>query len=462
MKKYIITVIAVTMALAIPIVLTPFPNFAMAETEKQVKYVHADYDRDYSNIDLMEAFDYSFVGVINSKLSTSQYNGIGLNIPYTYFSVDVKQKTKGKISDFITIKFYGGYNNEGELILFDGLDYPRVGEIYKFYCNQTKLNFKDDGRTLDNSYVISMQYNIIKYNMEKNPEQEIELYKISPFPDHTIIDPGSGGATNLSFEKAHEINLDFNFDVYIGTGQELYYKFNNTALKYVSVYSTGDYDAMVYIYDSNHNLVAYNDNVSGRGTALTDKNNFFTNFYADLNSTYYFKIKMVSTADYGTIRINIITDNWYYTTNINDLLNSYNSVDSHYDIDYTNKSKYVSELQAGFNEWNKMGVVAFQEDTIWTNSDVTISDYYDNDVSAVIGVTTHYSSKETTVKFNTYYFDSMTIEQRTKTVLHELGHTLGFKEFTGIETKNNVMHQGILSLTKLGPADIAAYRAKWC
>lgn len=65
------------------------------------------------------------------------------------------------------------------------------------------------------------------------------------------------------------------------------------------------------------------------------------------------------------------------------------------------------------------------------------------------------------IKFNDYYYESMTEAQRTKTSLHEIGHALGLDEFTDLESTRNVMHQGIRSTTKLGPADIGVYRKKW-
>lgn len=43
----------------------------------------------------------------------------------------------------------------------------------------------------------------------------------------------------------------------------------------------------------------------------------------------------------------------------------------------------------------------------------------------------------------------------------QIGHVLGLCEFTHIESTNNVMHQWSLATTKLGPADIAAYRYLW-
>lgn len=49
----------------------------------------ANYVDDYDRADLLELFDYSFIGKVASEMGTSQYNGNGMEIPYTFFSVDV-------------------------------------------------------------------------------------------------------------------------------------------------------------------------------------------------------------------------------------------------------------------------------------------------------------------------------------------------------------------------------------
>lgn len=64
------------------------------------------------------------------------------------------------------------------------------------------------------------------------------------------------------------------------------------------------------------------------------------------------------------------------------------------------------------------------------------------------------------VLLNDQFFVNMSRNERIKTILHELGHVLGLDEFTGKEESNNVMCQGLMQLTKLGPADIGAYREK--
>ena len=55
-----------------------------------INYKCADYEKDYSLLNLKDEFNYSFKGQVISYIGTSQYNGNGTNIPYTYFNVDVR------------------------------------------------------------------------------------------------------------------------------------------------------------------------------------------------------------------------------------------------------------------------------------------------------------------------------------------------------------------------------------
>ena len=62
---------------------------SILNVENNISYLSADYAKDYSKLDLLEEFDFSFDGVIIFYLSTSQYNGFGTNIPYSYFNLKV-------------------------------------------------------------------------------------------------------------------------------------------------------------------------------------------------------------------------------------------------------------------------------------------------------------------------------------------------------------------------------------
>lgn len=441
----------------------------------EVQYLNADYNENYSNMNLVEKFDNVFKGKIESFISTSQYNGNGTDIPYSFFKVRVLEIMKGDLDDVITIKFYGGYDLDNNLTLFKNMQYPKIGRNYYFYCNQSNLAFKDDGRTIDFSYTISTEYNMREklQIIDDISEKEKIIPYIIPSNDN-YISPNSiigGGGTlpaNTTFEKAWEIDMTtpLETNVNILPQHNKYYKFTLSTIEYVTVFSIGTVDPVVKIYDSNKNLITTNDDVTTNtmqyGYGITSGRNFFLNFYANKNELYYIQVHLYSSESSGSFTLNVYKDNWYQTSNINKLFWKYDGVDDKdKKVDYTIKSKFLDEINYGLKVWNDMGIISFKPDTVATTNNITISDYTDKDKDAPVAVTTHRVILDMTVKYNLVYFNKMTREERIKTVLHEFGHVLGLDEFTDKESDINIMAQGIRGQTRLGPADIAAYRARW-
>ena len=354
-------------------------------------------------------------------------------------------------------------------MLLENMSYPQIGEIYQFYCFKTNLSFSDDGRTIDNSYLITMECNMMKLNSSaiteitsavKEESYGTSLMSISP--DINIEDPGIGGGTvNDSFERAYDISINTSREFFVADFYDRYFKITRSTLDYITVYSTGDVDANVSVYDSSYNLLYSDDNndLSLNTNYTSTGTNFFLNFYADKNTTYYIKVSL-SSGDSGEIDMFVMRDNWANTT-LSNLIWEHNGVDTNMNVDYKNESQYVNEIAHGVAEWNKLGMVTFRPATGITK-DIVISDVYNSEPTAPIATTTYRGILAMTVEYNTYYMDNMTYNQRIKTVLHEFGHVLGLDEFTDLEDQNvNVMHQGIRDITRLGPADIAVYRCNW-
>lgn len=435
------------------------------ESNNIMKY-SANYVDDYDRADLLELFDYSFIGKVASEMGTSQYNGNGMEIPYTFFSVDVIEVKKGEFnSSNVIIKFYGGYDESNTLHLFQDLSYPTINGYYKFYCNKSTTTFEEDGRTLNSSFVISSPYNMIgiNYNENNSMTQTNINSRISTCvipPVISIVDPGGGGGiSNTSFTDAYSISLNEDKYVYLSTEMKRYYKYSPTTLNYLTIYSTGSMDCLVRVYDENYTFISGSDDVYGRGTSFTSSPNFFCNFYAEENKTYYFEVEFFDENDFGSFNMTLVVDNWI-DSSYDQLVLDKDDVDNKGKVEYTINSKYLSELAHAINEWNKLESIVIQPDTGSTNNNVTFSDYYEKD-SGVSGYTQLNWIFAAKVKFNTYYLDTFTEAERIHTVLHEIGHVLGLNEFSSLETTNNVMHQGRLSLTALRPADIAVYRYLW-
>ena len=437
-----------------------------AINNNNIIYYSANYEVDFTNSKLLEIFDYAFVGKVESKIYTSQYDGKGMQIPYTYFEVSVIEERKGNLEETIKIKFYGGYDDVGNLHLFDEMEYPEINSYYKFYCNKSSANIINDSRTLEGSYIISTPYNMEKIEY-KNFDSSLSNNKSRILdglidPEMGQYEPGGGGEviSNISFDSASSLTLGTEKHLYLGPGITRYYKYTPTTLNYLSIYSSGTLDSIITIYDETYNVILSNDTVYGHGLGYTTSPNFFCNFYAEKNKTYFFEVEQFSSTDNGYIDMLLFVDNWSYS-NYSDLVINVDDVDNKRKVEYKNNSKYSSEIDYAISEWNKLESILITPDTSSTLNNVVINDYYDASGSYILGYTVHNWIFSATIYLNTYYLDTVSQAERIHTILHEFGHVLGLGEFTSYESSNNVMHQGCLSLTHLGPADIGAYRYLW-
>ena len=423
-------------------------------------YYHADYVEDQENIDLLDRYSYAFRGKVVSYISTSLYNGNGTDIPYSYFEVEPYEVIKGDISDNVIIKFYGGYDGNGDLVLLEGMEYPEIDKNYKFYCDMTSLDYEDDGRTIDHSLVIFNPHNMVEYDHLDNFINRISSRASGPIISDPI-DKGEGNITNISFETAYEISLNTQRSVYMPVNTARYYKYTTNSLDYLSIYSIGSLDCIVSVYDSNYNLITSNDDVNNRGLSYTSNTNFFANFYGDIYTTYYIKVELFSQNNFGTFYMYLIKDNWT-SSSINNLVSGYDSVNFNNEINYLSTSQFTSEINYGVSEWNKLESVIIQPITSapTDNSYVYVSDCHDIDAE-YSAMYSYYFTSYSQIKFNTYYLLYYTESEVIKTVIHEFGHALGLNEFTNLEGTNNAMHQGRISYTHLGNADIAVYRYLW-
>jgi len=117
------------------------------------------------------------------------------------------------------------------------------------------------------------------------------------------------------------------------------------------------------------------------------------------------------------------------------------NVDSGGHLDWDSNTKYLSDCNTAQSVWNgyKSGVI--RKDSFWVIEDIFVSDYYDSTETRFA----YRRQSNSTINFNDYYFvlgnsQSLTAEQRTKTVIHEFGHALGL----GHNTSSNpaIMRQG--------------------
>jgi hypothetical protein len=435
--------------------------------------VKAEYAIDYDSVeDMSTLFDYSFVGIVKKYLDTSQYNGYGSNIPYTFFEVKVTEEIVGDVENSVVITFYGGANEKGTMVLMENGEMPAIDQEYLFYANKV-VDEQGGGRNLQNTFIISNPHLMV--SLDKSEEESTELIepnRVTNFsaskPDTeeiivTSVDPGGGGGgyTNISFSTAKLLTLNNTETIYFYTGiTALYYKFSISDLNYLSIYSTGSLDSYVSLYNENQNFVTSNNTASGHGLDYTSSPNFFLNYYDDTDEgMFYFKVQPAVSGTTGFTYVHFMIDNWYSGSYAN-LVMSADAVDDGHHVDYKDQTQYDDELELAIIEWNKMETNIIRKDTIFTQNDVTLSDYTDI-YTTTVAVTTFYSNDTATMEFNNAYFTTMTSDERQKTIMHEFGHCMGLYEFTATEITQNVMVQGIRPLTHLGPADIGVYIQKW-
>lgn len=142
----------------------------------------------------------------------------------------------------------------------------------------------------------------------------------------------------------------------------------------------------------------------------------------------------------------------FNTTSAYTLL-TWNLVDSGKHLDWDGDTDYMDEWNASVAVWEDYKPGVIREDSFWVIEDVKISDYYEE--SNTMAVT----SSGGTIKFNDYWFASMTTAQRQKTMIHEIGHALGLGHNNSDTT--SIMCQGMREQTWLSDDDKAGYDAAY-
>lgn len=123
------------------------------------------------------------------------------------------------------------------------------------------------------------------------------------------------------------------------------------------------------------------------------------------------------------------------------------------DLVWESASGYSTEISDAITTWNALGatiVVATSTYKTLSISDVNRSDVAWKGSWVPLG-------PPDIIELNTYHLSQNTLNERKNTIIHELGHALGFgHSFTG-----NVMNSYQSSQTSLGPQDISDYLYLW-
>jgi len=101
-----------------------------------------------------EKYDYVFVGNVVEHLETMQYEGLGVSMPKSSYSLDVMFEIKGTVEENVTFGIGGGYDDEGVLHVVSGNELPEIGNTYIWFVNKSEgpISAEDDPRNILGTY----------------------------------------------------------------------------------------------------------------------------------------------------------------------------------------------------------------------------------------------------------------------------------------------------------------------
>ena len=441
---------------------------AKARKTEDVNYIYPAYVMDFdsfTDIELTEYFDYSFEGKILDRfysLPETAKDGY-VSLPMTYYHVLVTRGIKGETPTFVTVGHYGGYRNNGKLTFFVGMGFFNVGSYYRFHV------YQDNEKTrLEGAFIAPHPKSAIELLEDPNTSIDTDLSSSSAYQksDFSLVNDSrlplsrvDVSGQNTSFETAMEVTSSTLYNFYLPSGGALYFKFYPEAYNYYSIYSLGQTDVKLYVYNINKRVITLNDNsnVVPRISEFTGTPNFFVNTLLEEANTYYLKVVGSNSTSSGSSQMKIVKDNWYNSSSIDALKRGKNLVRNGY-VKYKDSTthfySYLAQAAFVWNKCNRIGITSSSSNYSVEVVEVGI----DNVVLGYSGYT-DYDAGE--IGLNYYLLSEYSEGEILKTVLHEFGHALGLSDFPTTESTSNVMVQGRRGASYVGPADLATYRDLW-
>ncbi len=145
-------------------------------------------------------------------------------------------------------------------------------------------------------------------------------------------------------------------------------------------------------------------------------------------------------------------------------------------IYYQIDSSFAVPIVYSINKWNQLGEIEILPDTSSTINTLVFKDVNNTSSGSWVALYQYSPLFEDSIKFNKYYFSGdgirpagMNTDERRKTVMHEIGHSLGLYEFRHTsnsaisvsESDSNVMLNGVRELSELGQCDKEVYHWLW-
>lgn len=115
---------------------------------------------------------------------------------------------------------------------------------------------------------------------------------------------------------------------------------------------------------------------------------------------------------------------------------------------------YSGDRTTAISNWNNLDPINILPDTIWSITDLTLTDVNRSDVTWC-GM---YYSLYDAIQINNYYLDQFDSNDRTNVFAHEIGHALGIGDHTDTIC---LMFDTVSGITTPQTHDIDDYNALW-
>lgn len=443
-------------------------RFGSYEEQTKEHFLTMDKAIDFTNVYERTTYvDKVFSGRIVDVSETTFTNNHRYEYPSTNLVIEIIEVYKGEEdSKLINIEMLGGkidstfYNIDG--IRFDDSNLPNVGDIYLFSLNKNNSQFYNKV-----DYLIDVAYQMIPIDLENSLDSEflneiIEFinngFILEDVPYSVIYDDAGGGKTdpkdnNDGTSFSYAILLTENYSVYGGLSPNeiRFYKIDSLYYREIDmIISNSNIPIDVTVYNSSYNPIEYENN---------------TYIYARLtshitNNQTYIEVKNLSSySGIFELEYNYLSDNEYCKNDPEDLFISFYlwAADTYGSITWYSYSDYMSEINYSIDKWNEMGKINFH----FTGYSAMVIYDYNGDEGSIA----YYNSLNKNIYLNNYYFVDMNSLERQKSIMHELGHSLGLDHMTASkntaielsESDINVMISGIRERSELGGCDKYVY-----
>ena len=155
-KKYILKFTFVSIITILIFVAAATFGISYKIKEPKIKYVEQSNVQIFNHDkEFVDNYENIFVGKVLEEVQVKQYDGTGMDIPYTFYKVEQIYILKGnKNYDNNLLCFYGGYKNQMEIELLKNNDeLVEKEQYYLFFVNINKDN--SSTRIGLNDYIIS-------------------------------------------------------------------------------------------------------------------------------------------------------------------------------------------------------------------------------------------------------------------------------------------------------------------